>query len=64
MKKYDAVGELLQEGLEVKGLTVGGVIDFLDESVDEFILGIKSESAGSEKDISCIGSSLTRIGIE
>lgn len=64
MKNYDAGGELLQEGLKVKGLAVGSFIDFLDESEDELILDIKSEGASSEKDISCIGSSLTRIGIE
>lgn len=63
-KKYDAVGELLEEGLEVESLAIGGVVDFLDEPEDEFVLGIKSEGAGSEKDISCISSSLARIGIE
>lgn len=64
MKKYDAVGELLEEGLEVESLAVGCVVDFLDEPEDEFIFGIKSEGASSEKDISCISSPLARIGIE
>lgn len=64
MQKYDAVGELLEEGLEVEGLAVGGLVDFLDESEDKLVLGIKSESASSEEDISGISSSLARIGIE
>ena len=64
IKKYDAGGELLQEGLEVEGLAVGGVVDLLDEPEDELVFGIESEGAGSEKDISCISSSLAGIGIE
>jgi hypothetical protein len=50
--------------LEVEGRTMGGVINFLDESVDELILGIKAEDVGSEEDLSDVSSSLAWISIE
>lgn len=43
---------------------MGGVIDFLEEAEDELVLGIESESACSEEDLSDISASLARVGIE
>lgn len=62
--KYDSVGELSQELFEVKRGSVSGVVDFLNKSEDEFILGIETESAGSHEHISDVCSSLPGVGIE
>jgi hypothetical protein len=43
---------------------LGGIINFLDESVDELILGIKAQDIGSEEDLSDVSSSLAWISIE
>jgi hypothetical protein len=43
---------------------VSGVVDLLDQPEDQLVFGIESESTGSEKDFSDIGSSLARISVE
>lgn len=62
--RYDSVGELSQELLEVERGSVSGVVGFLNKPEDEFILGIETESAGSHEHISDVCSPLPGVGIE
>jgi hypothetical protein len=50
--------------LEVQSGSVGGVVDFREESEDKLVFVIESESAGCDQQISDISSSLSGIGIE
>ena len=49
------------ELLEVQGSTVGPVMDFREQSADEFAFGVKTKGACSEEDVPesallCLGS--------
>jgi len=63
-KKYDAGGEFFEESFKVEGVSTGGVIDFLEESEDKLVFGLKAEGAGSEEEFSDISPSLSGIGVE
>jgi hypothetical protein len=64
LEYYNAVGELLQEGFEVKGLSMGSIMDLLNQSEDEFVFGTETEGVSSEKDFSYISSSLARVCVK
>jgi hypothetical protein len=61
---YDTKSEFFEELFKIKGCPVGGIINLLDESVDELILGVESKSVCSEEDLPHVSSPLARIGIE
>lgn len=43
---------------------MSGVLNFLKQAEDKLILGLESESAGSEEEFSDISTSLARVGIK
>lgn len=61
---YDSGGQLLKEAFEVQGVTSSVIVDFLDQSEDELVLGVKAEGRGSQEDISHICSPLAWVSIE
>ena len=61
---YHAVGDFLEELFEVEGSAVGAVIDLLDESEDQLVLGVEAEGARSHQQVPHIGSPLPRVGVE
>lgn len=64
MERYDLGGKFLEESLEVKGVAVGRIMDFLQQPEDELVFLIETKGASSEQEFSDIGSSLSRVGVE
>lgn len=64
IRNYNSVGDLPQESFKVQSMTSSGIMNFLQESEDNFVFGVKSESWGGEKDISNICSMLPRVSIQ
>ena len=63
IKNYDSGSQSLQELFEVYCIT-WALSNFVEDSEDDVILGIKSKSSGGQEKISDINSSLSGISIE
>ena len=50
--------------LEVKGSSVGAVINFVEKSEDELVFSVEAESAGSHESVSDVGSSLSGVSVK
>ena len=64
MKLYESLGEFLEESLEVKSSALSAVVDVVEKSEDELVLGIESEGLGGLEEISAISSSLSGVSVE